>query len=266
MRRLWVLGLLILTIGFAAFAGKVTFNIAGGWPFPYHGNPYLTGGVGVAYWLSFEPFAYYVPGSGQWIPRLAERWEVVGNVVKVYLRKDVRWSVEALVPDFRGKRQSLNILLDSFPPDVLCINVEVVRRLYPKVRPAGNYEWVLDLLAYAKEKNPKLITKSSLIVGLGETDEEVWETLRDLALCRVDIVTVGLYLMPSRECVRPARIVFEDTFKAYEKWGRKLGIPVIVSGPLVRSSFRAEEAYMAAVGVMEGEKGGCNKPQGQKGL
>jgi lipoic acid synthetase len=174
--------------------------------------------------------------------------------------------VEALVPDFRGKRESLDILLDSFPPDVLCINVEVVKRLYPKVRPAGRYEWALDLLTYAKKKMPTLITKSSLIVGLGETDEEVLETLRDLASCGVDIVTVGLYLMPSKECVRPARIVFEDTFKTYGEWGRKLGIPVVVSGPLVRSSFVAEEAYRMATGGVRDEKGSCDKPQGQEGL
>jgi len=92
MRRLVVVLLAVLVMAGVAYAGEVTFNIAAGWPYPYHGNPFLPGGVGVAWWLSNEPFAYYVPGSGEWLPRLAEEWEAFGNVMKVKIRDDAKWS------------------------------------------------------------------------------------------------------------------------------------------------------------------------------
>ncbi|HIP92465.1 MAG TPA: ABC transporter substrate-binding protein, partial [Thermotoga sp.] len=92
---MWRLVITLLATSVAVsmvYAGEVTFNIAGGWPYPYHGNPFLAGGIGVAWWLSNEPFAYYVPGSGEWIPRLAEEWEAFGNVLKVKIRDDAKWS------------------------------------------------------------------------------------------------------------------------------------------------------------------------------
>lgn len=92
MRRVLVFVLAGLVLLGVVYFGETTFNIAAGWPYPYHGNPFLAGGIGVAWWLSNEPFAYYVPGSGEWIPRLAEKWEGFGNVLKVKIRDDAKWS------------------------------------------------------------------------------------------------------------------------------------------------------------------------------
>jgi len=92
MRRLVVVLLAVLVMAGVVYAGEVTFNIAASWPYPYHGNPFLPGGVGVVWWLSNEPFAYYVPGSGEWLPRLAEEWEAFGNVMKVKIKDNAKWS------------------------------------------------------------------------------------------------------------------------------------------------------------------------------
>lgn len=149
--------------------------------------------------------------------------------------------VEALIPDYRGER--LATLLAS-APDVLGHNVEVVRRLTPRVRdPRAAYDGSLEVLAEARAVRPSMLTKSSLMVGLGETDAEVLETLEDLRGVGVDVVTVGQYLQPTARHWQVDRFVPPETFLEYEKRAREMGFAFVASGPLVRSSYRAAELF-----------------------
>jgi lipoic acid synthetase len=149
--------------------------------------------------------------------------------------------VEALIPDYRGDR--LATLLAS-APDVLGHNVEVVRRLTPRVRdPRAAYDGSLAVLAEARAARPSMLTKSSLMVGLGETDAEVLETLADLRRVGVDVVTVGQYLQPTARHWPVDRYVTPETFQEYERNAREMGFAFVASGPLVRSSYRAAELF-----------------------
>lgn len=146
--------------------------------------------------------------------------------------------IEVLIPDFKGDEFALDILLDSFP-DVLNHNIETVPRLYPVVRPQAKYERSLELLTRAKKRG--FVTKSGLMVGLGETDDEVFEVLKDLKKSGCDIVTIGQYLRPTNEHLPVKRFVHPDIFKEYKLFGESLGFMKIESGPLVRSSYHAEK-------------------------
>jgi lipoic acid synthetase len=148
--------------------------------------------------------------------------------------------VEVLTPDFRGDLEALRRVLAA-EPDVFNHNIETARRLFPSLRPQGDYRLSLDLLAAAKRLRPGQVTKSGLMVGLGESDDEVLEVLRDLRAARVDVVTIGQYLRPSREHAPVARYVPPAGFAAYEARARALGFPTVYSGVFVRSSFNAEE-------------------------
>ena len=156
-----------------------------------------------------------------------------------WIRKLTNATVELLVPDFGGNFDALDKLL-SYKPDVLNHNIETVPRLYPIVRPLANYTRSLELLLYAKKKG--IITKSGLMVGLGETQEEVINTLYELRKAGCDIVTIGQYLRPSRRHLEVARYVHPDEFKYYEKEAYKMGFKFVASAPFVRSSYRAKEA------------------------
>lgn len=161
--------------------------------------------------------------------------------------------VEALIPDFRGQR--LVELLRS-PPDVLGHNVEVVRRLTPDIRdPRASYDGSLAVLEEARRLRPEMPTKSSLMVGLGEEDDEVLETLRDLRRVRVEIVTLGQYLQPTRRHWPVRRFVSPETFQAYEDAARAMGFGFVASGPLVRSSYRAAELFATRRLARHGEGG-----------
>lgn len=163
------------------------------------------------------------------------------QVIEAVRRAGPEVRIEALIPDYRDGR--MDSLLSS-PPDVLGHNVEVVRRLTPRVRdPRASYDGSLAVLAQARAKRPGMLTKSSLMVGLGETDEEVIETLSDLRDTGVDIVTIGQYLQPTRRHWPVDRFVPPDRFAAYEEAARKLGFAFVASGPLVRSSYRAAELF-----------------------
>jgi lipoic acid synthetase len=155
-------------------------------------------------------------------------------------------SVEVLVPDFRGDLAVLRTLLDS-EPDVFNHNVEMVRRLFPRIRPQGAYRRSLELLAAARRLRPGQTTKSGLMVGLGETDEEVLQVLADLRGARVDIVTIGQYLRPTRAHEPVARYVTPEGFRAFEAHARSLGFATVYSGVFVRSSFNAEEVFREAL-------------------
>jgi len=148
--------------------------------------------------------------------------------------------VEVLIPDFRGSDEALETVLAA-RPDILNHNIETVPRLYPVARRGSRYERSLQLLRRSREIAPSIPTKSGLMVGLGETFEEVRALLADLASVGVDIVTVGQYLRPSREQLPVARFWQPDEFAALKREGERLGIRHVQAGPLVRSSYHAHE-------------------------
>jgi lipoyl synthase len=153
--------------------------------------------------------------------------------------------VEALVPDFRGSLAALRSVADTSLA-VLNHNVETVPRLYPEVRPQAEYRRSLELLNQARLFNPRLLTKSGLMLGLGETREEVIDVMADLRLAGCDLLTIGQYLQPSLKHHELVRYASPEEFAEYEDIGKKLGFRYVASGPLVRSSFHAAEAYLLA--------------------
>ena len=150
-------------------------------------------------------------------------------------------TLEVLVPDFRGRMDiALSILADT-PPDVFNHNLETVPRLYKKARPGADYEWSLNLLARYKSIQPDVQTKSGLMLGLGETFEEVIEVMKDCRRHDVDMLTLGQYLQPSRDHLPVDRYVHPDEFVALAEEARTLGFKRVASGPLVRSSYQADQ-------------------------
>ena len=151
--------------------------------------------------------------------------------------------VEVLIPDFQGKRELIdNIIVER--PEVLAHNVETVRRLTPVIMDArAGYDQSLSLLRYVKEKNSMQITKSSIMLGNGESDEEVMETMEDLRDAGVDILTIGQYLRPSKKQIEVKEYCTVDRFRRLEEMGYRLGFSYVASGPLVRTSYKAAEAW-----------------------
>lgn len=148
--------------------------------------------------------------------------------------------VEVLVPDFKGKMAVALEVLAKQPPDVFNHNLETVPRLYKKVRPGANYQGSLDLLQQYKERVPTVLTKSGLMLGLGESIDEVKEVMADLHRHQVDMLTLGQYLQPSKHHLRVARFVHPSEFSALAEFGRALGFSQVASAPLVRSSYHAD--------------------------
>jgi lipoic acid synthetase len=149
--------------------------------------------------------------------------------------------VEVLVPDFRGRMDIAIDLLASAPPDVFNHNLETVPRLYKRARPGADYDWSLDLLQRFKERVPAVPTKSGLMLGLGETIDEVKAVMRDLREHQVDMLTIGQYLAPSRDHLPVERFVHPDEFKMLADYGHEIGFTHVASGPLVRSSYHADK-------------------------
>ena len=149
--------------------------------------------------------------------------------------------VEVLVPDFQGSHAALEIVMNAHP-DVLNHNIETVPRLYRQVRLGARYERSLDMLAFAKRLRPFIPTKSGLMVGLGETRDEVLAVMRDLRKHDVDILTIGQYLRPTRKHLPVIRYVTREEFDEYKSIGYDLGFGHVESGPLVRSSYHASDA------------------------
>jgi lipoic acid synthetase len=147
--------------------------------------------------------------------------------------------VEVLIPDFCGDLDAVARVLDS-KPHVFNHNMETVARLYKRVRPQANYRQSLDVLRFAKRHRPESLTKSGLMVGLGETADEVQELLRDLREADVDVATLGQYLQPTRRNLRVAEYVTPEQFEAYRDYGLSIGFKMVFSGPLVRSSYMAD--------------------------
>ena len=155
--------------------------------------------------------------------------------------------VEVLIPDFEGNRDALNVVMDA-DPDVLNHNIETVRRVFHPVRPKGSYDLSLELLARAKEMRPDAPTKSGMMVGLGEEWDEVMETMRDLRKVGCDLLTVGQYLRPTRDGrhVPVARFYHPQEFAELRRIGESLGFRHVAAGPLVRSSYHADQQHAAA--------------------
>ena len=149
--------------------------------------------------------------------------------------------VEVLVPDFQGSHAAVDLVLEA-RPDVFNHNVETVPRLYRQVRLGARYERSLDILAYARRRCPDLVTKSGLMLGLGETTEEVLAVMRDLAERDVNVLTLGQYLSPSPAHLPVARFVPPEEFAELTEAGRRMGFRRVIAGPLVRSSYHAAEA------------------------
>jgi lipoyl synthase len=157
-------------------------------------------------------------------------------------RRNPATAVEALTPDFAGVLEDVNTVLES-GLDVFAQNVETVQRLTHPVRdPRAGYEQTLMVLAHAKKHRPAVLTKTSLMLGLGETDEEIRQTMVDLRAASVDILTLGQYLRPTPNHLNIERFVTPEEFDRYREWALGLGFLECVSGPLVRSSYRAEQA------------------------
>jgi lipoic acid synthetase len=154
-------------------------------------------------------------------------------------------SVEVLVPDFQGNEDSIRLVLDA-KPEIYNHNTETVPRLYKKARPGGRYERVKEIFRFAKSVSPETPTKTGIILGMGETNEEVLETMRDLRTVDVDILTLGQYLRPSDAHIALDRYVTPDEFRMFYEAGMQMGFKHVESGPLVRSSYHAWEQVQAA--------------------
>ncbi|MEO3959981.1 lipoyl synthase, partial [Chromobacterium piscinae] len=156
--------------------------------------------------------------------------------------------IETLVPDFRGRLDIAVDILTQTPPDVMNHNLETVPRLYKQARPGADYAHSLQLLKDYKAKNPNVRTKSGLMVGLGETDEEILEVMRDMRAHNVDMLTIGQYLQPSDGHLPVLRYVHPDVFKMFEEKAYEMGFVHAAVGAMVRSSYHADEqAHEAGV-------------------
>ncbi len=149
--------------------------------------------------------------------------------------------VEVLVPDFRGRMDIALDILEQEAPDVFNHNLETVPSLYQKVRPGSDYEWSLQLLKKYKQRRPDVLTKSGLMLGLGETNEELIQVLRDMRAHDIDMLTLGQYLQPSRDHLPVDRFVHPDEFEEFKRIAEELGFKSVASAPLVRSSYHADK-------------------------
>ncbi|MFN4147959.1 MAG: lipoyl synthase, partial [Rhodocyclaceae bacterium] len=156
--------------------------------------------------------------------------------------------IEILVPDFRGRLAIALDILAQYPPDVMNHNLETVPRLYKQARPGADYAHSLRLLKEFKQRLPQVPTKSGLMVGLGETDEEILQVMRDLRAHEVEMLTIGQYLAPSTHHLPVVRYVHPEVFAMYAAEAEKMGFTHCASAPLVRSSYHADlQAHEAGI-------------------
>jgi len=153
-------------------------------------------------------------------------------------------SIEILIPDFKGNPEALRIVMRA-QPEILNHNVETVPRLFRKVQPQDNYDWALTTLRNAKQFDPLVLTKSGIMLGLGETMDEVKAVMRDLADLGLDILTLGQYLQPSKKHLPIDRYYLPEEFDDLQAYGKALGFKWVEAGPLVRSSYRADQQVRA---------------------
>jgi len=149
--------------------------------------------------------------------------------------------IEVLVPDFRGRMDVALAILTGTCPDVFNHNLETIPRLYKKVRPGSDYQWSLNLLKHYKSMAPEVLTKSGIMLGLGESRDEVIQVMQDMRAHYIDMLTLGQYLQPSREHLAVERFVHPDEFDEYARLGKDMGFRHVASGPMVRSSYHADK-------------------------
>jgi lipoyl synthase len=171
------------------------------------------------------------------------------SAIQALRRESPRTTVEVLIPDFKGVERDLTTVAEA-RPHVVAHNIETVERLTPTVRDRrAAYRQSLRVLRYLKDRPERLYTKSSIMVGLGETEDELVQTFRDLREAGVDVLTLGQYLQPSQYHLRVARFVPPADFDRYKQVAETMGFLYVAAGPLVRSSYRAAEFFMK--GLME---------------
>ncbi|MGG4496103.1 lipoyl synthase [Brevibacillus reuszeri] len=171
--------------------------------------------------------------------------QIFAETIKAIRRRLPFASVEVLIPDFMGNWDALKVVMDA-RPDVLNHNIEAVRRLSDRVRARAKYDRTLELLKKAKEFQPQIPTKSSLMIGVGETIEEIMETMNDLRSVDVNIMTIGQYLQPTKKHLKVENFYHPDEFAQLKEEGMKRGFSHVEAGPLVRSSYHAHEQASAA--------------------
>ncbi|MCB0173000.1 MAG: lipoyl synthase [Anaerolineae bacterium] len=169
---------------------------------------------------------------------------IFANTLREIRKRVPTCTVEVLIPDFKGNRAALQEVMDA-KPEILNHNTETVPRLYRTVRPQANYQQTLHVLAGAKELDPGAITKSGIMVGLGETKEEVIQVIKDLQAHQLDILTIGQYLRPTKFHLPVYRYVHPDEFNELRDLALEIGIRWVESGPLVRSSYHADTQAQA---------------------
>ena len=174
------------------------------------------------------------------------------DVVRAVREASPKTTIETLVPDFRGRMDIALEILGQALPDVLNHNMETVPRLYKQARPGADYTHSLELMKQFKARYPNVKTKSGLMVGLGETDEEILDVMRDLRAHDVEMLTIGQYLAPSGHHLPVSRYVHPDTFKMYEEEAMKMGFSGAACAPMVRSSYWADQqAHSAGVAASD---------------
>jgi lipoic acid synthetase len=164
--------------------------------------------------------------------------EIFAATIREVRRTSPDTTIEVLIPDFKGKDESLDRILAE-RPDILNHNTETVPSLYRTVRPQAKYQWSLKVLRRAKEAG--FVTKTGIMLGLGEPREELLRTMADLVELKVDILTLGQYLQPTKEHLRVCRYVHPDEFREFHDIGIDMGFRIVEAGPLVRSSYHAEK-------------------------
>ncbi len=167
--------------------------------------------------------------------------EIFARSVK-FVRDLTGASVEVLTPDFKGDRGALDTVIES-RPDIFNHNVETVPSLYRRVRPMADYRRSLEVLRYVKERSPDILVKSGLMVGLGETPEEVMDVMRDLKEAGCDIITIGQYFQPTKKNLAVTRFVPEKEYNEYKKFGETIGVRYVFAGTYVRSSYNAYSVF-----------------------
>src|SRR6056297_1055329 len=168
--------------------------------------------------------------------------EHFARVIQEIRQQSADIGVEVLIPDFKGDEETLRVVVEA-KPKVINHNIETLKRLYPDLRPQAYYERTLTVLKRVKQMDKRIISKSGFMVGLGETENEVGQLMADLRKHDCEFLTIGQYLQPSKNHYPVKEYIHPDIFKKYEEMGYALGFRHVVSGPLVRSSYHADEAF-----------------------
>jgi lipoic acid synthetase len=167
---------------------------------------------------------------------------VFSETIREIRRVNNSCRIEVLIPDFKGDKVALQNVVDA-APDVINHNIEVVEKLFPVIRPQGDYQRSLSLLKTIKTMNGKMMTKSGFMVGLGETQEQILTTMQELRDAKVDFLTIGQYLQPTKNHAEIKKYYSPQEFQDFKKTALRLGFSHVESGPLVRSSYHAQNVF-----------------------